>query len=576
MFRSIKFRLALMLLIPMFLFVLTAAMQLRTNSSNISTMEDTLYEAAFNANDLVVQADRDMYQALADYDQLRLANLSSEDYDRFQKDFEENAQQINQRLAAATETLKMHDMLNLTDRETQLTVSKMLSDFQTGINKWLEQAGANVQGHTPADVNQEKELSQLFDDTRANVNTLGELISKYAVDQTADIKKRSDSTETLTWIALSIEWVAILVLGYLLIRYLGRSVNKALNKTSLVAAGNLQSIPEAKYRKDEFGQLNQSIDTMIGKMRDLVGQINENTHVVSASSIELSVSSKESAASATQIAEHIQEVTEQAEIQTMIAEESSRAVEEMAVGVQRIAENTNDIADLSARASDQVELGNSHMQNLREQMNSIFQGIQALSETVEQLTDKSDKIGQITENITAFANQTNILSLNASIEAARAGEHGKGFAVVAQEIRKLAAGSLESAEVISALIDETRSEIAKASDFMRSTLAQSDDGEAKLNEVGQGFDAILQAVKQVSVQVHETSAITQQMSASSEEVAAGMKESANAAREVAGRTQTVAAATEEQLALAENISHASEQLRGIVDGLKLAVSQFRL
>ncbi|CAM3638788.1 methyl-accepting chemotaxis protein [Cohnella lubricantis] len=576
MLRSIRFRLALLLLIPMFFFVLTAVMQLNTNSSNIGKMKNTLYEASFKSNNLVVQADRDMYQALRAYDLLRLAGLPPQDYEQFQKDFQENATQFNERLTDAAVILKANSMTELIDPETNQTAGALLSSLQTEINQWVQQTSANIEGHTATDIEQEKELSTMFDSTRGKIDILSDIINQYAVDQTAEMQRTNDSSQTITWISLSIEWLAILVLGYLLIRYMGRSINKALSKTTLVAAGNLQAMPEAKYRKDELGRLNQAIDAMIGRMRDLVGHITDNTHTVSASSIELSIGAKESAASSTNVAEHIQAVTEQAEMQTTIAEESSRAVEEMAIGVQRIAENTNSIADLSTRASDQAELGNSHMQSLKEQMESIFQGIQSLSKTVAQLNDKSEKIGQITENITSFANQTNILSLNASIEAARAGEHGRGFAVVAQEIRKLAAGSLESAEVISALIEETRGEIAKASGFMSATLSQSSEGEAKLSEVGQDFTAILEAVKQVAVQVHETSAITQQMSASSEEVAASMEQSATAAREVSGKTQEVAAATEEQLALAENISHASEQLRGIVESLKQSVSQFRL
>ena len=244
--------------------------------------------------------------------------------------------------------------------------------------------------------------------------------------------------------------------------------------------------------------------------------------------------------------------------------------------MQRIAENTSAISDYSATASEQVDQGNARVQTLREQMHGIYETIQSLSQIVKQLTDKSEQIGQITENITGFANQTNILSFNASIEAARAGEHGKGFAVVAQEIRKLAAGSIESAEVISNLIAETREEISSASKYMDTTMEQAEKGHLMMSDVERDFAAILQAVKQVTVQVHETSAITEQMSASSEEVSASMEQSSNTAREVAGKAQTVAAATEEQLALVENISHASEQLQHIVRSLKESVSQFKL
>lgn len=576
MYRSIKFRLSLLLIIPILFFMLTSVTQQNTISSNIHKMTNTLYETAFKANDLVQQADRDMYQALRDYDLLRLAKLDQATYDQISKDFSDNAQQVRDRLAQAADILTKRNLLGLTDQGTNKTAGELLRDFQSKIDEWLKEAEANVQSRAPANAEQEVALVQKFEGTRATVDAMGNILSQYAENEARDMVDAMNSTRTITWSALAVEWVAILVLGFLLIRYLGRSLNRAVNKTKLVAAGNLQSIPDGKYRKDELGQLNEAVDTMIEKMRGLVGKIIDNTQTVSASAVELSVSAQESAAASNHVAENIQEVTSQVELQATISDESSRAVEEMAVGVQRIAENTTAISDYSTTASEQVDQGNARVQTLREQMHGIFETIQSLSQIVKQLTEKSERIGQITENITGFANQTNILSFNASIEAARAGEHGKGFAVVAQEIRKLAAGSIESAEVISNLIAETREEISNASQYMDTTMEQAEKGYLMMSNVERDFAAILQAVKQVTVQVHETSAITEQMSASSEEVSASMEQSSNTAREVAGKAQTVAAATEEQLALVENISHASEQLQHIVRSLKESVSQFKL
>ncbi len=576
MYRSIKFRLALLLIIPILFFMLTAITQQSTISSNIHKMTNSLYETAFKANDLVQQADRDIYQALRDYDLLRLAKLDQATYDQISKDFSDNAQQVRDRLTQAADILTKRKLLGLTDKGTNKSAGELLSDFQSKIDEWLKEAEANVQSRSPANAEQEVALVQKFEGTRTTVDAIGNILGQYAENEARGMVDDMNSTRTITWSALAVEWVAILVLGFLLIRYLGRSLNRVLNKTKLVAAGNLQSIPDGKYRKDELGQLNEAVDTMIEKMRGLVGKIIDNTQTVSASAVELSVSAQESAAASNHVAENIQEVTSQIELQATISDESSRAVEEMAVGVQRIAENTTAISDYSTTASEQVDQGNARVQTLREQMHGIYETIQSLSQIVKQLTDKSERIGQITENITGFANQTNILSFNASIEAARAGEHGKGFAVVAQEIRKLAAGSIESAEVISNLIAETREEISNASQYMDTTMEQAEKGHLMMSDVERDFAAILQAVKQVTVQVHETSAITEQMSASSEEVSASMEQSSNTAREVAGKAQTVAAATEEQLALVENISHASEQLQHIVRSLKESVSQFKL
>jgi len=576
MYLSVKVRLALLLFIPIVLFVASAYYLLSLNSSNIKRMNQSLYEVSYIANNHIVSADRDFYQAMNAYNLLRFVPLPSEAYAEYEKDFNENVAQVSERIDAAQAILQDAKLMDKVEETSALSAEAAFSQYETAFKEWSEIATGNVKDRSPVDQAGETALSERFENSRTAIDTLSNLLDQYSKQETDAIVKKKNADTRSMYTVLFLEWIIIILAAFFTLRHLNRTIANLQNKTRMVAGGNLHFERMAKYSKDEFGRLNESMDTMIEKIRGLVLQISDNTQTVSAAAVELSVSAKEAAATTNHVAENIQEVTSQVEVQATIAEETSRAVEEMSSGIQKIAENTNSISDLSATASGQVDEGNEHMLGLKEQLDEIMQAIQALSAIVANLNEKSDKIGEITENITSFANQTNILSLNASIEAARAGEHGKGFAVVAQEIRNLAAGSLESAEVISALISETRDEIGKASTFMESTVSQAEKGSRLMEDVAEDFDSIHQAVKKVVEQVHETSAITEQMSASSEEVAASMEQSSNSSREVAGKAQTVAAATEEQLALGESISHAADQLQTIVQSLKASVSQFKL
>ncbi|WP_123041853.1 methyl-accepting chemotaxis protein [Cohnella candidum] len=571
---SVRMKLFLMLLIPLVLFAATAVYLLQMNSSNINRMTKLLYDTTYKSSDLVLNADRDMYQALTAYQALELGGNGS-DKDALLKDYQENVAQVNDRLkqtVALINEYKLQDVLKTADgRPYKETLTQVVLNF----NQWAFATKENIEKNTfPSD--KEAEFNAKFLKAREGINQFSDIIDKYTTGEIAGIKKEKDNTIVSTYSILIAAWIVLVLLGYLIIRQITKTVREVLLRTKRVSEGDLRTPPQDRYAKDELGSILQSVDVMTGNIRALVGDIKGHALSVSSASEELAQGARESAASSEHVARNIQEVTEQVEVQSQITEESSKAITEMTVGVQRIAESTSTISDHSVETTLQAEAGNGQLTKLMSQMEQITASIENLDRTISVLTDKSEKIGSITEKITGIANQTNILALNAGIEAARAGEQGKGFAVVAAEIRKLAAGSLESAGVITALIDETREEIGKSAAYMKTTIEQAEQGSSIMEEAAKGFQSILLSIRQVAAQIQDNSSVTEEMSASSEEVLASMEQASSAAREISGKAQNVAAATEEQLALVENIAKASERLGSIVVQLNSSMKSFKV
>lgn len=364
-------------------------------------------------------------------------------------------------------------------------------------------------------------------------------------------------------------------MAYGVLSSLLRTIKTTVTKTALVAQGDLTAAPERKYRRNELGDILKSVDLMISNVRHLTVGIAGSAGEVENATLQLASASQQSAAEAERIATHAGEMGEGSKVQAGVARETAKAIEEMTTGISRIADNTTAVADHSVSTTEQVEGSHAALEKLMEQMENIRNEIERLSGIIGTLEIRSTEIGAIADTITGFANQTNILSLNASIEAARAGEYGKGFAVVAEEIRNLAAGSLGSAEGISDLVAKTRTEIDGAAGTMVRTEEAFKTGRVRVAELKDNLDAIMVSMTRMTEQMQENAAITEEMSASSEEVSAAMEQSASAASSNLELTEAVITSIDEQRRLVDHIANEGTHLNGIVARLKEEVGKFK-
>ncbi|MDF2834434.1 MAG: methyl-accepting chemotaxis sensory transducer [Paenibacillus sp.] len=537
-------------------------------------MKSSIHETSNQVGRLLLNADRDLYQANAAYLLIESGALEGDALKAMREDMVANKDQAIERVTEATALMETAGLLDLDKGDSAEKVGDLLSSFDDNYKGWFAAASAATDDGKALAVN--PEVDSLFLTARTGVDEIGQNVEVFADEKMEEIESGLDSSQLFTFVGIIVVTVSLIAMLILMTRSMTSTIRRVLEKTNQVSQGDLTAPRAAKYGKDELGRILHSVDDMIERMNGLISGVVRNASDVKASSARLSQAASESATASEHVASQIAEVTQNSEIQARSAEETSRAIEEMTVGISRIAENTSTLADHSSSTSSEAEEGREALERLEDRMRGMVDVIHRLSAIIETLEKRSGQIGSIAENITTFSNQTNILSLNASIEAARAGEHGKGFAVVAGEIRKLAASSLASAEGINDLVNVTRGEIASASDAMRQTLVEVEDGGNRVAELNRRLNAISAAVNQMTEQLQESSAITEQMSASSEEVSASSEQSAATASASLEKTESVAAATEEQLALTDSIADASRTLDSIVDQLGAAVGRFKV
>ncbi|WP_442602209.1 methyl-accepting chemotaxis protein [Paenibacillus sp. KN14-4R] len=360
-------------------------------------------------------------------------------------------------------------------------------------------------------------------------------------------------------------------------RHLVQPLKRVNESFKIVANGDLTApIDLQTWRKDEIGQVMTGFTEMNDQIKKLVIHIQSSISQVSHASDHLASSVNETSTASQNIATAIQEIAVSGEAQAVQSLESATATDEMSEGIKRIAESATIAFDTSAHSAEQVEVGNTSLQRSMNQMHTIRDNVNSISQRVEDLNERSGQIGEMVSTITRISTQTNLLALNASIEAAHAGEHGKGFAVVALEVRKLAEQSNSTSKQVSEIVSAIQSDIISIVTAMTNTQKETESGIIFIQDTQTSFTHILEATKRVVMQIEEASAATEQMSASTSQIASSVDHIANLSGETLASTQNILAAAQEQLSNLETMSSDSQSMKQLSHELQEVIQRFKV
>ncbi|WP_226669885.1 methyl-accepting chemotaxis protein [Metabacillus litoralis] len=417
-----------------------------------------------------------------------------------------------------------------------------------------------------------------FEKTTNTINSIYDLLAYQTetLDKLLDKKVSSLSNERV--ILISIVVFILFLLMYLLMGfYFGvqDQVSKIREATERVAQKDLTK-KLAVSSKDEFGQISQSLNSMIFSVREVINSSQQVSQEVASSSQELLAITEESAQATNQITSAVEEVATIVEQQNQQSKENVQLAELLTQQLSSISAITAEVSSNSTLSAQEADSGNQNVNETVVQMKVIQDAVKRTSVVIQRLGERSNEIGSILDAITSIAQQTNLLSLNAAIEAARAGEHGKGFAVVAGEVKKLAEESSLSANKIREIIEEIQTDTKHSIGSMDLVSSETNEGMNLVEKTGASFSRIFTSTQKVADEVHEVASSAKLMLSQIDQLSKSIMEAARQSEVTEDSTQSVAASTEEQLASMEEItssanelSSRAQQLHDIVEGFKL-------
>ena len=356
----------------------------------------------------------------------------------------------------------------------------------------------------------------------------------------------SSKTVLLIGCALVIGLISVLTIGYTSL-HMRKSINEANEAISSLAAGNLnvKVHKSALKRSDELGDIARGVHSLQNELIRVMSKVKESSQVLFDAGKELSSMASQTSSTADDIGHAVEDISKGAVSQAEEIETASARISEMGSVISRIVDSVGTLDETSEDMKSAGDYSTSIINDLSRSNDKTMEAIDRIGRQVNATNDSANKISEAIEIITNIAEETNLLSLNASIEAARAGEQGKGFAVVANQIQKLAEQSNESAqkiaEIIKELLDDSEHTVAvmnEVQEIMNEQQEKLQQTKSQFNDVSRGIDLSRDETNGIKGQttlcdsarntvvdvISNLSAISQQNAASTQETTASMQE----------------------------------------------------
>ena len=321
------------------------------------------------------------------------------------------------------------------------------------------------------------------------------------------------------------------------------------------------SVRAQRFGGDELGLLTDDFNQMLAAIEQQSCELGNANRSLQAQAAQITESVEVLGAAARDILTFTTQAASTASETATAVTETTATVEEVRRTVHTTNEKARDVADIAKKSAQISDAGRKSTDASVAGMNHIRQQMEAIAESMVQLSDQTQTIAQVVAVVEDLAAQSNLLAVNAAIEAAKAGEHGKGFAVVSQEVRSLAEQSRQATSRVRAILKDVQKATSAAVLATEQGSKAVDAGVNQSAQAGESIATLSESVKQAAQAASQIAASSQQQLVGMEQVALAIVSIKKASTENVDSAKQLEAA-------ARNLSDLGQKLRQLVGQFK--------
>lgn len=385
----------------------------------------------------------------------------------------------------------------------------------------------------------------------------------------------ADETARLTAAAVAVTALIVIVIGFILSTSMGTTIRKIMNGLEKASTGDL-TVDIHTRRKDEFMILCESTNQMLGNIRALIDKADTVAKALGKASESVGGNSGILLEETKSITTSISDVEQGIVMQANDAENCLTRMDDLSKKIGVVSENTGKIADIADVTKSTVSDGLATIDTLQDKVKATTQVTAEVISNIEDLEKASQSIANIVGAINDIADETSLLSLNASIEAARAGDAGRGFAVVAESIRKLAEQSLNSVNEIRNIVGKIQKQTVDTVEVAKQAELIVNSQEEALKATIDVFHDIDKHVSGLAENLSQISAGIDEMEGAKKDTLAAIESISAVAEETASAVTEVNEAAGRQLEAVKKLNNESEELISRSEDLVEAINKFTI